>query len=564
MNIEFLANELLLDIFEYFNAIEILHSFHQLNIRFNTLIYIHLQKCPLDFRSIYKQDFDNICQNHLPFITNYIISLHLSNEDDTPNQLNLFFLYNYDFKKFINLQSLSLYQIYSIDLINAILSNCSNLIYLNLNKCHFNDNNIEQKQIYMNTIWSLSKLQYCYLNEFYPLLLTINSLSMKKLSLENNSLLFNSLIFLYHYTSNLQILNIKIRDLSSYDELISFNISQLTIDFSGEINFLKNFPNLSKLIIKISDIYINGYQWENLINNHLKKLKIFRLLMIYQFNQIEKSLDEEFEELFQSFQTKFWIEIHQWFIQFHYNSEHQFVHLYTLPYSFKKFFNYNINISKSTCLINENFRLFNYVKKLICENDLINLSLKFFNINYLEIGFPFNDNIWLIIPNFKRLKSLEILSNIHSNEFDQSIIHLRKILEQSINLYSLTIDYLIISQLSILKLLNNKSIRRLDLMMNDGHFYGSECISLIESFLGNQCEVLLINIENRSIIFDLIKHFSKLRALIIQCQDDQWDDSNESFLNEDELIQWLTYHLPPNCSISRDENEISAIQLWIR
>jgi hypothetical protein len=101
-------------------------------------------------------------------------------------------------------------------------------------------------------------------------------------------------------------------------------------------------------------------------------------------------------------------------------------------------------------------------------------------------------------------------------------------------------------------------------MANDGHFYGLECISLIQSFLGNQCEVLLINIENRSIVLDLIENMSNLRALTIQCQDDQWGDSNESLLNEDELIQWLKFRIPSNSLIIRDEREMSVIRLWIR
>jgi hypothetical protein len=255
--------------------------------------------------------------------------------------------------------------------------------------------------------------------------------------------------------------------------------------------------------------------------------------MLYQFDE-SKNIQEEFDYLFESFQTKFWLEEHQWFIRCDCQTESRIIHLYTLPYSFKKFINYNFDLSKSTCSIDS-------------MNSLI---------YSLELTFPFNDTLWSIIPNFNRLKSLEIISIVHSNEFDQSIFRLRQLLNQSINLYSLTIDYLILSQLSI----NIQSIRRLDLMMNDGHFYDSECISL----LNNQCEVLLINIENRFIIFDLIEKLPKLRTLIFQCQDDQWDDSIESFLDEDELIQWLKNSLSSICSIIRDENEISVIRLWIR
>jgi hypothetical protein len=521
---ESLANELLLDIFEYFNSIELIHLFHQLNNRFNQLLYQHFRKCPLDFRSIYKQDFDSICQVHLPLLTNQIISIHLSNEDETPNQLNFFLSYNFYFD---NLQFLSLYHIHSI---NEILIHCPNLIYLNISKCHFNDD-IEQAKISMNHIWSLTKLQFCYLNDFFVSLLTITSSSIQKLSIENHSLSFNCLNSLFQHTPHLQNLNITIRDPS---------------------NEIFKIRNLSKLIIRISDIYITGYQWKEMIG----QLKIFRLLMSYQFD-VRKNIHDEFEQLFESFQTKFWIEEHQWFIRCDCQIQSRTIQLYTLPYTFKEFVNYDFDLSKSTCPIDGSL---NYVKNLIFDNYLSRLGLQFPNIYSLELAFPFDDTLWSVIPNFNRLKSLEIISIVHSNEFDPSILRLCQLLNRAINLYSLTIDYLILSQLSI----NNQSIHRLDLMVNDGHFYDFECISLIQSLLDDRCEVLLINIENRLIIFDLIENFPKLRALIFQCQDDQWGDSNESFLHEDELIRWLKNSLTSNCSIIRDENEISVIRLWIR
>ncbi|CAF2099131.1 unnamed protein product [Rotaria magnacalcarata] len=99
-------------------------------------------------------------------------------------------------------------------------------------------------------------------------------------------------------------------------------------------------------------------------------------------------------------------------------------------------------------------------------------------------------------------------------------------------------DYLIISQLALVKF-KNKSIRRLDLIANDGHFYGLEFV-------------------------DLIENMPNLRALTFQCQDDRWGDTNEALLIEDEFVQWLKNRLPSHCLVIRDENELSAIQLWFR
>jgi hypothetical protein len=315
-------------------------------------------------------------------------------------------------------------------------------------------------------------------------------------------------------------------------------------------------------MININEIYFDGYQWEELIRNYLHKLKVFRLFMYYKFDDT-KNLNEEIDQLIESFQTKFWIDQHQWFIQCDYHTGNRSMHLYTLPYGFKEFRSYFSDMSKSTCPIDKNYNSSNYVNTLIVHNSLLRPISQFPNIDHLELSFPFDNTLWSVIPKFDRLKSIEIISNVHSNEVEQSINHLGLLINQAIHLYSLTIDYLILSQLSIVEI-ENKSIHRLDLLTNDGHFYGIECISLIQSFLGDQCEVLLINIENRSIVLDLIEKISNLRALTFQCQNDQWGDSSESLLNEDELIQWLKNCLPSNCSVIRDEIDISIIRLWIQ
>src|SRR5690348_10608894 len=129
------------------------------------------------------------------------------------------------------------------------------------------------------------------------------------------------------------------------------------------------------------------------------------------------------------------------------------------------------------------------------------------------------------MPKFDRLKSLEIESFGFSCPANQSITRLRLILDQAIHLYSLKIDYLTMLQLSSVQI-TNKSIRRLDLLANDGHFYGLECISLIQSLLGDQYEVLLIYVENSFIVLNLIDKLPNLRGLTFRSQE-----------NDDELIQ---------------------------
>lgn len=88
MNLETLPNELIIYIFKYFNSIQLLRSFHNINTRFNKLVDLHL-----DFQGITKHDFDYICHEKLPSIIHQIISFRLSDNFDTPEQPILFYIH---------------------------------------------------------------------------------------------------------------------------------------------------------------------------------------------------------------------------------------------------------------------------------------------------------------------------------------------------------------------------------------------------------------------------------------------------------------------------------------
>jgi hypothetical protein len=63
-------------------------------------------------------------------------------------------------------------------------------------------------------------------------------------------------------------------------------------------------PNLSELIIETDGVSIDGNQWEQIIINNFHKLKVFRLLM-FDVIDAEKNINEEIDQLLESFQTKF-------------------------------------------------------------------------------------------------------------------------------------------------------------------------------------------------------------------------------------------------------------------
>jgi hypothetical protein len=99
MTLESFPNELLLDLFQYFSFVHLIQSFFNLNSRFNELICKKINEFHLDFRRISKTNFDQICQNYVPSFIDKIVSLQLSDDDNTPQQINYFFLemiFNFD------------------------------------------------------------------------------------------------------------------------------------------------------------------------------------------------------------------------------------------------------------------------------------------------------------------------------------------------------------------------------------------------------------------------------------------------------------------------------------
>ena len=77
MNLEFLPNEILLDLFEYLNGTDLLRAFYDHNSRFNLLLYKQFQSYRFDLLSYSKHQFDIICKQYLPFISNRVSILLL-------------------------------------------------------------------------------------------------------------------------------------------------------------------------------------------------------------------------------------------------------------------------------------------------------------------------------------------------------------------------------------------------------------------------------------------------------------------------------------------------------
>ena len=265
---------------------------------------------------------------------------------------------------------------------------------------------------------------------------------------------------------------------------------------------------------------VDLFEWEEIIRKHLPKIQRFRLRMYFQFPYGDNR-QKQAEELLQTFRTTFWPEEHQWFVQCQWNPSYNQAFLYTLPYAFERFHFYSEYCFISTCPNEKDYWIDNPVRllehnhpKTSTNQGLIPYHLRFPNSRHFKISFPFNENFLSITSSFIHLISLDITIQ------DKNSIHcqLPLLLNRLPTLYALSVN-VCSSFLSTLFQINNTSIRQLCFKAgcwSQIDFFSKTQFNAFEkSSLARQCEILIIGIENRSDIFDLIKSMSNLRVLII-------------------------------------------------
>ncbi|CAF4351465.1 unnamed protein product, partial [Adineta steineri] len=226
-----------------------------------------------------------ICKKYLPLFNHQILSLRLSDDDNTPQQISLFLSYGLQLQRFTHLQTISLSHIHSSCILNKLLTDClylPSLTHFTLTNCRISIDQISTDHLY-NQIWSLPKLTYCYIDinfsdrNYFPKP-TIISTSLKSLHIPNISCDFNELIHLFQVTPNLQYVSIVFTDYTDeYDlSLFYLPITRLKLSFDCSLNilqyFLQNLSNLQHLTLETSNIYMNGYEWEDFICKYLPKL----------------------------------------------------------------------------------------------------------------------------------------------------------------------------------------------------------------------------------------------------------------------------------------------------
>jgi len=454
---ECLANELLFDLFDYFSSVDLFHVFNGLNSRFDSLLIEYYQNNKhLDFRLILKEDLNLIRRRYLPLFINEIRSIYLSNDDTNPHEIDFFLSRLYPLHRFINLESITLFNIYSIDKIIRILNDLQhipNLTHLYFKQCDipYNPNTILNL---INTIWSLSNLTHCYLdiisNDICHLIPpTVISCSLKHLSIGGFRCDLDNLLLLYEHTPYVEYLSVNIWDpYGDYPQLSllhSLTTLKLKCETPSRIvqSLLRKIPNVINLTIEIKFNNIDGHVWQDIISKYLPKLKEFNLKMNFVLDDND-NIEQEIDRIIDSYRTPFWIDQHKWFVRCFYYKEDELniIHLHTLPYRFKHFsFDMNDNLEfKSTCPKDRQYLMYNYVDNLKYNYNTFedrNLDeIQFSNVQYLTLTLPYNDQFRLIVPQFDNLISLEIQMNTRTHD-ENDLIQLQSLLDQAPRLYYL-------------------------------------------------------------------------------------------------------------------------------
>jgi hypothetical protein len=584
MNLEFLPNEILLYLFEYFNGINLLRAFYGLNSRFNFLLHNLFTLYSFKFNGVSKRKFDMICQRHLPFIINRIVNLNLSDYSETPGQINLFLSNAPSFNQFTQLRSLTLSHLHSHQTLLKLLDEChhlNNLMHLKIYSCSLPPNKMNF-QLIVDNIWSLPNLTKCYLSthiyrRHFLCVPTIISLSLECVTISYGQLDMNQINQLFQYTPRLTRFSTTVDSINDdyippqlpmlIDLKIRFSYSS---DYSKMILFLQNISNLRHLDITISFNLIDGHQWEYTIQNYLPKLKTFRLKM-YKRLPLDRNSQEQVDNLMNSFRNPFWINEHQWFIRcFTYS---RFIHVQTVSESFDWSLNLSMTSWQSTYPHDDHLTFHNNVNKIDDDtffDQPISSHIRLFNIKYLHIKFPLNDQFSSIVPSLNQLHSLTVSSYTDTNQSQ-----LQTLLNRAPHLHELTVkqDPSLPLQMSLFTC-THISVRHLHLHDYNHCFNEEECITLSHSSLTIRCEVLSLRIKNRESIIHLVKKMTHLRVLHICCDDQNNLEQVQLPENDvkccykkteilDELVQWLKDRLLSTCSVMNGSHYNHNISIWI-
>ena len=538
-----LPNELLYRILGILDNETILFSFRLTCRRFYSIVqsYNHYQ---LDFRSISKPNFRSICRSIHPA---HIVSLTLSNENQTANQIKCF-LSSFSVQQMTRLRSLTLLKIDYQDF-NTILQPLSTLSSLSLT---FSNNNFQNSET-LSLLSSVISGQYLRSLTFDLSTENINQISWSKECLLQSLTISQSIGFTQLCTilsSALQLKKIVLQDCivrinrdtdlsMAYTQLISLTLNDSGLNMNGCELLLSAVPSLEYFRLIGGSELCNGLFWENLIQKKLLKLTKFEFGLPGEAS-LTLNDSSEIQTLVSSFRTPFWLEVKQWFITCYYFKSSSSYCLYSLP------------ICKSNVKLFANkdklfYSTYPYFSQDISMTDNVNeMQL---NLTKLIAGDKDDDNQATIYPYFRNLSKLLVDIDdewpINSVEFLSSFINLSNIVNMTIRL-NLSIEY------------DFEKLRHVTHFFDQTSHLQSLVIDNPEISAETICSLVPHHVKHLQVTTSSIQDMKLLTEQMVYL----WSITFEAFDAEDlkiELSNWLAETRPS--STLKYENSILSIWL---
>ncbi|CAF2035753.1 unnamed protein product [Rotaria magnacalcarata] len=308
--IDVLPVELLYTIFTYLSAHEIFYAFYNLSDYVDAVL-VNYDRYLVNFCSVLKSQFDVTCYYIRP---DRVISLTLSDDDETPGQSEIFFS-RFNIEQFIYLRSLDVS--FMNDNTCKQLSNLDQLKYLSSLEMPrlFQPYCIDFDSAIRNLLPQLNRLAVH--NTFHLVdhpLPRLRHLNLKFCNCRQLSSLLNQMPNLYSLDI---ILSVDLHTNWSYDVPRLTHLRRFVLSTNGEHvtmiqieQLLSKIPNLThfELDTQGNIDLIDGQQWELLVSHLIVfnfRIHLFCPLLNFSKNNI-----------LESFRSLFWLEHKQWFVSY--------------------------------------------------------------------------------------------------------------------------------------------------------------------------------------------------------------------------------------------------------
>ncbi|CAF3408858.1 unnamed protein product [Rotaria socialis] len=323
--LENLANEILLEIFDYLLPIDLIRACDMLNERIQNLITQRRMHVDLSTNLSFN-DFNEYCSKICFHYSSCIYSVRLSNVE-TCGGIKLFFTkFSQIERTFPNLRTMSFTEPNEMDYKQIVKLKHLTSIHL---KCY----KMSEQKIHLGLLFDIPYLETCVLgyDDALPVQKLRPNLHLNRLILD--SFYINDLHTLFHFYPSLQHLSINRLVVNFHGFLPPLNRSFETLrtlklncvytvrsDYVAHI--LSILPRLTRFtIVAIGIDFLSSKQWLEILAT-LEKLRFLTL-------DIKAVSVTSNNEISPSFLTEFW---RQWHIAVDYSQDNKKFHLFTVPY----------------------------------------------------------------------------------------------------------------------------------------------------------------------------------------------------------------------------------------